>query len=174
MRWLLLLLIVGCAVDEPIDIPPVIEKVEVVPMKISSPVFENNENIPDKYTCKGEDINPPLTIENIPENTKSLVLIIDDPDAPIGIWVHWIVYNMPANTARIAENSAPGIQGRNSWGRNEYGGPCPPSGTHRYFFKLYALDTELDLGEEATKQVVEGAMTGHILEKTELIGLFSK
>ena len=129
--------------------------------------------IPKKYTCQGEDINPLLKIEGIPQETVSLVLINDDPDAPGGTWDHWIVINI-APTQTIAENSVPGTQGKNSWGRNDYGGPCPPSGTHRYFFKLYALDTQLNLSEGASKKEVENAIKGHILEQTELIGLYEK
>ncbi len=141
-------------------------------MKITSPDFENNEKIPVKFTGDGEDINPTLIIEDVPENTESLVLIIDDPDAPVGLWIHWLVWNISPNTMEIKENSIPGVQGENSWGRNNYGGPMPPSGTHRYFFKLHALDTKLDLKNGATKQELEKAMEGHILEKSEFIGLY--
>ena len=141
-------------------------------MKLTS-TFNHNEKIPAKYTCKGEDISPELKIENIPENTKSLVLIIDDPDAPNGTWDHWVMWNIePVNI--IQENTAPCIQGKNSWGKNTNGGPCPPSGTHRYFFKLFALDCKLDLNENSNKADVEKAMEGHVLEKVELIGLFCK
>ena len=143
-------------------------------MRITSPVFGHNEMIPSRYTCQGEDINPPLIIEDVPPGTRSLVLIMDDPDAPIGTWDHWIVYDIPPQTARIEENSVPGTQGRNSWGRNDYGGPCPPSGTHRYFFKLYALDTELRLPEGTGKKQVETAMQGHVLAQAQLIGLYRK
>ena len=129
--------------------------------------------IPRKYTCQGEDISPPLTIFDIPSGTKSLALINDDPDAPMGTWDHWILWDIKA-TATIAENTVPGVQGKNSWGRNDYGGPCPPSGTHRYFFKLYALDKTLDLTEGATKAHVLKAMAGHILAQAELIGLYKK
>lgn len=142
-------------------------------MKLTSPAFANKTMIPKKYTCQGEDINPLLKIEGIPQETVSLVLINDDPDAPGGTWDHWIVINI-APTQTIAENSVPGTQGKNSWGRNDYGGPCPPSGTHRYFFKLYALDTQLNLSEGASKKEVENAIKGHILEQTELIGLYEK
>jgi len=142
-------------------------------MQITSPAFQHNVMIPKQYTCQGEDINPPLAIAGIPEGTKTLTLINDDPDAPVGTWDHWIVFNM-APSAEIRENSAPGTQGRNSWGRNDYGGPCPPSGTHRYFFKLYALDAALNLKEGARKAELEKAMVGHILAKAELIGLYKK
>ncbi|MBD3252669.1 YbhB/YbcL family Raf kinase inhibitor-like protein [Candidatus Pacearchaeota archaeon] len=143
-------------------------------MKLQS-VFNNNDKIPEKYTCDGDDINPLLEISDIPENTKTLVLIVDDPDAPMGIWVHWILFNIPV-IGKIEENSVPegAVQGINDFKKPEYGGPCPPGGTHRYFFKLYALDTELDLAEGATKAEVEQAMKNHVLDKTELVGLYSR
>ena len=146
-------------------------------MKATSTEFEHNQMIPAKFTCQGEDINPTLKIEDIPEGTKSLVLINDDPDAPMGTWDHWIVFNIATNGQEltIGENSVPaGTQGKNSWGRNDYGGPCPPSGTHRYFFKFYALDTTLDLQEGVKKKTIEQAMEGHILQEVELIGLYKK
>lgn len=142
-------------------------------MKLSSPAFGPKQMIPKQFTCQGGDINPPLTIEGIPEGTKSLALIIDDPDAPMGTWIHWVVFDIPVGTV-IDENSVPGKQGRNDFGRNNYGGPCPPSGTHRYFHKIYALDTILELKEESSKRDLEKAMQGHILDKAELIGLYKK
>ena len=142
-------------------------------MKLTSPEFTHNSMIPKKFTCQGEDINPHLVIEEIPPSAVSLALINDDPDAPVGTWDHWIVFNIPPSE-KIAQNSVPGTQGKNSWGRNDYGGPCPPSGTHRYFFKIYALDTKLDLPEGASKQQVEQAMEEHILDQAELIGLYKK
>ncbi len=141
-------------------------------MEIKSPDFENNQKIPKKFTGDGENINPNIDILNIPKKTKSLVLIVDDPDAPSGTWNHWLVFNIPVATIRISENSVPGIQGKNSWGKNEYGGPMPPSGTHRYFFKIYALDIELGLDENIDKNGIEIAMKNHILDKAELIGLY--
>lgn len=142
-------------------------------MQLTSPEFEHNQMIPKKYTCQGEDINPPLEISGIPQETVTLVLINDDPDAPGGTWDHWIIWNIMPSQA-IEEDSIPGMQGKNSWGRNDYGGPCPPSGTHRYFFKLYAIDSELDLQEGATKGQLEAAIDGHILKQSELIGLYKK
>lgn len=142
-------------------------------MRITSPAFGHNQMIPKKFTCQGEDVNPTLTIEGAPADAKSLVLIMDDPDAPMGTWVHWVVFNI-GPTAEIKENSIPGTQGYNDFGRNNWGGPCPPSGTHRYFFKLYALDTTLNLKAGSTKQAVEKAMQGHILTQAELIGLYKK
>lgn len=142
-------------------------------MKITSPEFENNKFIPRKFTCQGEDVNPTLIIEDIPKDTKSLALIVDDPDAPMGTWVHWVVYDIPIINC-IKEKSIPGKQGINDFGRRDYGGPCPPSGTHRYFFKIYALDEKLNLNEGITKETLEKAMQGHILDKAELIGLYKK
>jgi hypothetical protein len=145
-------------------------------LQLVSPAFKNNEFIPEKYTCDGKDINPPLLIENIPSGTKSMALIVDDPDAPAGTWVHWVVWNISPDTKEMKESSVPGgaQQGVNDFRKHEYGGPCPPSGTHRYFFKLYALDTMLNLGSKAKKSDLEQAMKGHILEKTELIGRYRR
>lgn len=145
-------------------------------MKITSPAFKNNEFIPPQYTCDGQDVNPPLAISEVPENAQSLVLIMDDPDAPAGTWVHWTVWNIDPKTTEIAENSVPpgAIEGMTDFGRSGYGGPCPPSGSHRYFFKLYALDIKLELSPEAKKEEVEKAMENHILAKAELIGLYQR
>lgn len=142
-------------------------------MKITSPEFGNNEFIPKKFTCEGNDINPCLIIEDITKQAKSLALIVDDPDAPMGTWVHWVVYDIPV-VSKIDEHSIPGKQGSNDFGRKDYGGPCPPSGTHRYFFKIYALDTQLNLTEGINKETLEKAMQGHILDKAELIGLYKR
>jgi Raf kinase inhibitor-like YbhB/YbcL family protein len=142
-------------------------------LTITSPAFERNKLIPSKYTCDGDDVNPPLNIKGTPEETKSLVLIVDDPDAPMGTWDHWIVWNIPP-TNKIEENSDPGTEGLNDFRKHSYGGPCPPSGTHRYFFKVYALDTKLDLSPNSTKKDVEKAMKNHILAKGELVGLYSR
>lgn len=142
-------------------------------MKITSPAFSHNQVIPRKYTCQGEDLSPPLTVEGIPAEAKSLALIVDDPDAPGKTWVHWVVFDIPV-VGRIEENSVPGKQGYNDFGQNDYGGPCPPSGTHRYFHKIYALDTLLNLKEGITKKELEKAMEGHILDKAEIIGLYKK
>ena len=142
-------------------------------MKVTSPEFDHNGYIPPKFTCQGDDINPEIIIEDIPQGAQSLALIADDPDAPMGTWVHWVVYDMPVAN-RIAENSIPGKQGHNDFGRYNYGGPCPPSGTHRYFFKMYALDAKLDLEEGIDKKDLEEAMEGHVLASAELIGLYKK
>ena len=143
-------------------------------LSVMSSAFENNKFIPAKYTCDGDDVNPPLAIEGVPEGTKTLALIVDDPDAPMGTWDHWIVWNIPATTSKIAENTVPGTEGMNDFRRRSYGGPCPPSGTHRYFFKVYALDLKLDLSPTSRKRDVEKAMQGHILAKGELVGLYRR
>lgn len=144
-----------------------------VTMRISSPEFEDNTFIPAKFTCQGRNINPELLIEGVPEAAKSLVLIVDDPDASGGVWVHWLIYNIPVMPL-IKEDSVPGEQAINDFRRKDYGGPCPPSGTHRYFFKLYALDTELELPQNAGKGELERAVEGHILDKAELVGLYKR
>ncbi|MBN2484217.1 MAG: YbhB/YbcL family Raf kinase inhibitor-like protein [Candidatus Omnitrophica bacterium] len=136
--------------------------------------FNHNEVIPRKFTCQGKDINPALKIEHIPPRTKALVLIVDDPDAPMGTWVHWVVFNIPPDTKKISEDSVPGIQGINDFKRTSYGGPCPPSGSHRYFFKLYALDKRLDLTVGAGKEDLLRAMEDSVLDYTELIGTYEK
>ena len=144
-------------------------------MKISSSAFEHNKDIPSKYTCDAEDVNPELHFAGVPSSAKSLALIVDDPDAPAKVWVHWTLWNIPADATGIAENSAPaGVQGTTDFGRTGWGGPCPPSGTHRYFFKLYALDMELQLESTATKPDLLKAMEGHILKEAELIGLYER
>jgi Raf kinase inhibitor-like YbhB/YbcL family protein len=142
-------------------------------MKITSPAFSENGMIPAKFTCDGGDINPVLVIENIPVSSKSLALIVDDPDAPMGTWVHWVVYNIPV-VSRIDENSVPGILGDNDFGRKQYGGPCPPGGTHRYFFKIYALDAVMSVSGKVTKRALEDAMQGHIIEKAQTVGLYKR
>jgi Raf kinase inhibitor-like YbhB/YbcL family protein len=146
------------------------EKIEA--LRISSTVFNHNDFIPSKYTCDGENINPPIEIKNIPLGTKSLVLIIEDPDAP-KVFDHWLMWNI-APQQLIKENSAPGIQGRNSKGENKYMGPCPPSKTHRYFFKVFALDSNLNLTPDASRNALELLMEKHILAKGEVIGLYKR
>lgn len=145
-------------------------------MKLISSAFEHNSPIPSKYTCDGQNVNPPLMISEVPKDAKSLVLISDDPDAPAGTWVHWVVWNIEPSVTAVAENSVPSgaVEGTTSFGSTGYGGPCPPSGTHRYFFKLYALDTALDLSPDADKAAVEAAMKGHILDQIELMGTYSR
>lgn len=144
-------------------------------MKLTS-VFSHNESIPPKYTCDGEDAAPELMISDVPAEAESLVLIVDDPDAPMGTWVHWLLYNIPVNTTKINAQKLPEgtKQGMTDFKRIGWGGPCPPSGTHRYFFKLYAIDRYLDLPEDVTKSQLERAIKDHVIEKTELIGLYKK
>jgi Raf kinase inhibitor-like YbhB/YbcL family protein len=140
-------------------------------LSIGSTAFGNKDFIPDIYTCKGEDISPDITIENIPAGTKSLTIIVDDPDAPNGVFVHWLIWNIRP-MEMIIENTAPGVEGINSFGNIKYNGPCPPSGVHRYYFKVYALDTLLEIQQGANVQIVEKAMKSHILSEGELIGLY--
>lgn len=145
-------------------------------LSITSPAFEHNTSIPGRYTCDGRDISPPLLIESVPNGTESLALIMDDPDAPVGIWVHWILWNIPPHTREIKENRPPSgtVLGLNNWNRISYGGPCPPYGTHRYYFKLYALDTTLNLAPASTRADLERAMQGHILAQGELMGTYRR
>lgn len=144
-------------------------------MKLTT-VFEHNGKIPSKYTCDGEDAAPEITISEVPSNAKELVLIVDDPDAPMGTWVHWLVYNIPSTTVKLDALSLPeGVkQGKTDFQRIGWGGPCPPSGTHRYFFKLYAIDKQLDLPQGVRKPELEKAIKDHIIEKAELIGLYQR
>jgi Raf kinase inhibitor-like YbhB/YbcL family protein len=145
-------------------------------MKLSSSAFENNQSIPAKYTCDGENVNPPLVIVDVTEGTQSLALIVDDPDAPGGTFTHWLVWNIDPQTTEITEGGIPSeaTQGKNDFGKNGWGGPCPPSGTHRYFFKLYALDKKIDLSQSANKGDLEREIKGHILSQTQLVGLYNK
>lgn len=144
-------------------------------MKITSPAFENNTSIPAKYTCEGANISPPLAFSDVPENTKSLVLIMDDPDAPIGTWVHWVLWNINPKITEIPENSVPSdaMQGKTSR-QNSYGGPCPPSGVHRYFFKLFALDTILDISDQTDANGLVKVINKNIIAQAELIGLYQR
>jgi Raf kinase inhibitor-like YbhB/YbcL family protein len=159
---------------------------EVNPMmKVTSPAFENQGAIPKKFTCDGEDISPALAWSNIPEGTKSFALIVDDPDAPDPAnprmtWVHWVMYNIPATVSSLLEGVTDKdlpkgtLQGLNDWKKTGYGGPCPPTGTHRYFHKLYALDIVLPDLKQPTKAKLEKAMEGHVLSKAELVGLYQR
>jgi len=154
-----------------------------MPLTITSTAFAHNGEIPPRHTCDGEDISPPLAFAGIPDGTESLVLIVDDPDAPDPAapkmtWVHWLLYNLPADTQGLGEavRTLPEetLEGTNDWKITGYGGPCPPIGRHRYFFKLYALDCALPNLDEPTKVALEQAMAGHILEEAELIGTFRR
>ena len=146
-------------------------------MKLTSPEFEDGKYMPEKYGNTRDNVNPPLEIEHVPEEAESLVLIMDDPDAmePAGkIWEHWTVWNIPTDTEKIKEDSSPGVEGTTDFRKRGYGGPNPPDGVHTYYFKLYALDTELDLPEDSRKEHVEEAMEENVLEKTELTCKFDR
>jgi Raf kinase inhibitor-like YbhB/YbcL family protein len=158
---------------------------EMMPLTITSTAFLDGGEIPTRYTCQGEDISPPLDWRGVPDNARSLVLIVDDPDAPDPkaprmTWVHWVLFNLSPDTPGLQEGAGPDElpagtgQGTNSWNRTGYGGPCPPVGRHRYFHKLYALDTVLDLSGKPTNKVLEAAMQGHIIGQAELIGTYQK
>jgi Raf kinase inhibitor-like YbhB/YbcL family protein len=149
--------------------------------ELKSSAFSSGSSIPSKYTCDGQNISPSLTWSGAPADTKSFALISDDPDAPMGTWVHWVAWNIPASSNSLKEDMDKGAhlsdgtnQGISDFKRPGYGGPCPPSGTHRYFFKLYALDTELDIPATSTKKDLEAAMKGHILAKAELVGTYTR
>src|SRR6056297_834457 len=142
-------------------------------MHITSPAFEHNQRVPPKYSCNGENVSPPLTIEDIPPGTESVAIIVDDPDAPGGTFLHWLIWDI-APTTEIRENSAPGTEGKNDFGKVEYGGPCPPSGTHRYFFRVHALSIPVNLSEGSGRADLEQAMKDHILAEAELIGLYAQ
>ncbi len=153
---------------------------------IASQAFSSGGTIPTLYTCDGKDVSPPLTWSGIPEKARSIALICDDPDAPRGTWTHWVLFDLPANISGLGEGVppqervtvAPGgataLQGKNDFGKTGYGGPCPPSGTHRYFFRIYALDTELGLGPKTTRQDLLRAIKGHVLAEGELMGRYSR
>jgi Raf kinase inhibitor-like YbhB/YbcL family protein len=144
-------------------------------MKITSSAFQEGATIPSKFTCDGADASPPLQIADIPSGAESLALIVDDPDAPSGLFTHWIVWNLSPQTSTVAEGSAPkGVQGTNDFGKSGYGGPCPPSGTHRYYFKIFALDRELDLSSGAKRTQLDAAMKGHVVAHGELMGRYSR
>jgi Raf kinase inhibitor-like YbhB/YbcL family protein len=144
-------------------------------MKITSSAFQEGGNIPSRFTCDGSDTSPPLQITGIPSEAKSLVLIADDPDAPGGLFTHWLVWNIPPQTNSIAEGSAPkGVQGTNDFGKSGYRGPCPPPGTHRYSFKIFALDRELDLHAGAKRSQLDAAMKGHAIAEGELVGRYAR
>jgi Raf kinase inhibitor-like YbhB/YbcL family protein len=144
-------------------------------ISITSPAFQGGGDIPAKFTCNGTNVSPELQISGVPKEAKSLVLIVDDPDAPRGLFTHWIVWDIDPKTTQVAENSAPAgaVQGTNDFGKRNYGGPCPPSGTHRYFFKIFALDTKLDLKPSARRAELDAAMRGHILAQGELMARYS-
>ena len=144
-------------------------------MRISSLAFRDGEHIPQQYSRYGDDKSPPLRIEGVPVNTASLVLIVDDPDAPRGTFTHWVVFDLDPKTVEIDEDHAPenARQGANDWAETQYGGPRPPSGEHRYFFRLYALDTKLNLPRGSDRERIENAMDGHVIAEAELMGRYA-
>jgi len=172
--WILIL--AGCA-----RTTPSAPAAPAVSLSLTSPAFAHGQPIPARFTCDGEDVSPPLNWGEPPAGTRSFVLIMDDPDAPAGTWTHWVLFNLPAG-ARSLEEAVPALEtltsgarhGKNSWGKLGYGGPCPPAGTHRYFFRLYALDISLDLAPGAAKKDVQSAMQGHILAQGELMGTYAR
>ncbi|MGD2059201.1 MAG: YbhB/YbcL family Raf kinase inhibitor-like protein, partial [Anaerolineales bacterium] len=189
----LAVMIAGCAAHDPASTPvsartdPEAEALEpssadsASSLTLMSEAFENGGPIPSKFTCDGADISPELQWEQAPPGTQTYVLIMDDPDAPAGTWVHWVLYNIPAEARAIdadvmdASDLPGGTQtGLNSWGEASYGGPCPPSGEHRYFFVLYALDTQFDLEGDVTSETLRSAITGHVLTQAELMGTYSR
>lgn len=143
---------------------------------LTSPAFKNNEMIPIQYTCDGADVSPALQWHNAPKNTQSFALIVNDPDAPKKVFVHWVVFNIPGNQTELPENVKKGdfLQGNNDFEKKSYGGPCPPSGMHHYYFTLYALDTHLNLPSEATKEELFQAMEHHVLGAAKLIGIYKR
>jgi len=154
---------------------------EGVRMELTSSAFQEGGSIPSLYTCDGKDISPPLRWSGTPAGTKSLALIVDDPDAPAGTWVHWVLWNLPVADGELAEGITAGpplasgaLQGKNDFGQIGYGGPCPPYGTHRYFFNLYALDSTLPLKAGATKSKLEAAMKGHVLAQATCMGVYRR
>ena len=144
-------------------------------IKVSSPAFTEGGNIPSKFTCDGTDTSPPLKIDGVPENAKALVLIVDDPDAPGGPFTHWMVWNIDPKTTSLEEGKVPaGITGKNDFGKSGYGGPCPPGGTHRYYFKVFALNEQLKLPAGAKRKDLDAAIKGHVIVQGELMGGYSR
>ncbi|HXT64836.1 MAG TPA: YbhB/YbcL family Raf kinase inhibitor-like protein [Pyrinomonadaceae bacterium] len=150
-------------------------------LKLTSTAFKEGEPIPRGYTCDGANVSPPLEWTGVPKSAKTIAIIADDPDAPSGTWVHWVLYNLSAEGLGLIENTPAtetltggGVQGKNDFGKIGYGGPCPPSGTHRYFFKFYALDSGLSLQAGATKAEIEQAMQGHIVGQAQLMGTYHR
>src|SRR5262245_5883190 len=165
LLWLLCFMFFWCEINAK----------EVIPMKFTSSAFQNNQKIPKRYTCDGEDLSPPLHFGDIPEGTTSLALIVEDPDAPSGTFDHWIVWNLPPSNHELAEGAHVPKQGMNGFHERRYRGPCPPAGKpHHYVFKLYALDKLIDLSDGSPKAALENAMKGHILGQAQLIGIYQR
>ena len=184
MLVLVSLALIGCANRTPPATQPSATnsvKQDKAETKVTSAAFKDGEPIPRPYTCDGVNISPPLEWSGVPKTAKTIAIVCDDPDAPAGTWVHWVLYNLPADNIGLVENlpanetlKAGGFQGKNDFGKIGYSGPCPPSGTHRYFFKIYALDSELPLKAGATKAEVMKAMEGHILLQGQLMGTYRR
>jgi Raf kinase inhibitor-like YbhB/YbcL family protein len=177
----IVIILLSCSCDESEQVGSREKGDKKMDIKVTSPAFENEGMIPAKYTCDGEDISPPLQWDAVPEGIKSIALISDDPDAPMGTWVHWVLFNLPADARELKENIPPdktlpngAKQGTSDFGRIGYGGPCPPGGTHRYFFKIYALDTELNLQAGARKRDLLKEMEGHIVGQGQLMGKYKR
>ena len=178
------LLLIGCTNrPQPVAQQPAADKPNdnSVGIKLTSSAFKEGQPIPATYTCKGVNISPPLEWSGVPKTARTIAIIADDPDAPSGMWVHWVLYNLPADNIGLVENlpatenlKAGGFQGKNDSGKIGYDGPCPPSGTHRYFFKIYALDAELPLKAGATKAEVEKAMAGRVVAQGQLMGTYGR
>jgi len=181
---LMSLLLFGCASrPQPAAEKPAVNQPQdkTMSMQLTSTAFKEGQPIPRQYTCDGVNISPPLEWSGVPKTAKTITIVADDPDAPSGTWVHWVVYDLPAENIGLVENlpatanlKAGGFQGANDFRKIGYGGPCPPSGTHRYFFKVYALDLELPLKAGATKAEVEKAMEGHIVAQGQLMGTYNR
>lgn len=182
---MMLLVVTGCATRPQVSAqnsaPTSTPQSTNVSIKLTSTAFKEGEPIPRQYTCDGVNVSPSFEWSGVPKPAKTLAIVADDPDAPAGTWVHWVVYNLPADNIGMVENlpatenlKAGGFQGKNDFGKIGYGGPCPPSGTHRYFFKIYALDSELPLKAGATKAEVEKAMEGHVVSQGQLMGTYRK
>lgn len=182
----LALVLSSCGSRDGSEVSPVEERIRTI--RLESTAFPEGGMIPRKYTCDGEDVSPPLAWSNVPEAARSLVLICDDPDAPAGTWTHWVLFNLPAEVTALSERLPPegdvqvasggaehaARQGRNDFGKLGYGGPCPPSGTHRYYFRLCALDTTLSLKPGASRKQVLGAMEGHVLAQGQVMGRYAR
>ena len=179
---LLIIVLSGCEQNDPVIYTNIETQGGIKKMKklaVMSAAFEDGGTIPQKYTCEGADISPAISWNNIPEGTRTLALICDDPDAPMGTWVHWIVFNIPASVSGFpeavdVENEFGAVIGTNSWGKQSYGGPCPPSGNHRYYFKIYALDRTLELTERANKEDLLDAMKEAILAEGQIMGHYQR
>jgi Raf kinase inhibitor-like YbhB/YbcL family protein len=145
-------------------------------MKVTSPDFNEGGDIPERFTCDGQDVSPILRIDGVPQAAKSLALIMDDPDAPVGLFTHWLLWNLRPDQSEIASDSPPpeAVQGLNDFGGNKYGGPCPPSGVHRYYFKIYALDTTLELPSRSKRKALDAAIKGHVIDEAALMGRYAR